>query len=357
MKLDKPKIIVFILFFLFGGCASKPECKVQSQAPASPETMGFIVGGKFLMGEAKSVFKDKPLTAKYVSNFYMDKTEVTNKMYKEYLGAKECNRTPKYIEDAILGADNLPVVDVTYADAKGFCTFYGKRLPTEAEWEYAGRGKLQLKKFPWGNNESVTMMNSRASKTLWAVAVKSYPANKYGLYDMAGNVREWVEDTYNKDFYSCHQKKLASKKDMDMIFTAKKDCRQDPLNKGFGRYKVTRGGSWHETDGYPCTISFRSFDKASYHAKDLGFRCASTAKEKNFVTEKLDELKGMFMEKAGENIPPNLASEELSSAFSDGFDPSSFDPANVDVSSVAKSAGVSVPKLDPNTALLGKENP
>ncbi len=317
--------VIWVLIFV--GCSSKPEtCIRPTLVKNNPENMSFITGGKFLMGEAHSFFKDKPLNPIYVSSFYMDKSEVTNAMYKEYLGTKKCNKPPRYIEDPILGQDEYPIVDVSYQDAKGFCKLYGKRLPTEAEWEYAARGKLEMKKFPWGNDENPNYMNYRESGNGWAVSVKSYPPNKYGLYDMSGNVREWVTDTYSKSFYDC-KKKVKKGFDMDSFFTAKKDCRQNPLNSVYGQYKVTRGGSWSYSNGYPATVSFRSFDLASYRGKDLGFRCASDIKlDDNIVTQKLKEFETTVMdginEKVPEGVPTDISSQELGNTFNGKFDPS-----------------------------------
>jgi len=278
------------------------------------------------MGHKSSgVFKDRPLKGVYVSSFYLDKTEVTNEMFLKYIGEKKCSKPPKYIEDKVLGGASLPVVDVSYTDAKEFCKFYGKRLPTEAEWEYAARGGLEMKNFPWGNSASETMMNYRHSGKSWAVNVKSYPPNKYGLYDMAGNVREWVVDTYERGFYNCpkKQKYKAAGVDLSKFFKDVDTCRINPINTSKGPFKVNRGGSWHHTNGYPATVDFRSFDKASYKGNDLGFRCASGTKKDNILVKKLKEMNKKVSEELGveipEDIPDNISKEEMKNAFGNKF--------------------------------------
>ncbi len=298
-------LCVSLLLFLNGcGEMEQQKCKPPELVKANTETMSFIPGGKFIMGDKDDAFGDKPLHKVYVSSFYMDKTEVTNGMYKQFLKDNPCVKPPKYLEDPELGADELPVVGVSYKDAKKFCTFYGKRLPTEAEWEYAARGKLKDKKYPWGNKPDKTLMNYRGSNNPHAVAVKSYPPNRYGLYEMTGNVREWVEDTYDKNFYK--------QGDED-------DYIKNPVNKDRGRLKVNRGGSWHYTEGDPATVSFRSFDVLFAKYSDLGFRCASDGK----VTLKKDVDK--FEEKIKETLkakkePVDFEKAEIDNEISMTFD-------------------------------------
>lgn len=320
-------IYLLLLTFLLVNCSQKEEvCTPPQMKPANVDTMSLIPGGKFLMGnKSGGAFKDHPLKAVYVSSFYLDKTEVTNEMFQKYIGEKKCSTPPKYMEDKELGGPKRPVVDVSYNDAKEFCKFYGKRLPTEAEWEYAARGGLEMKRFPWGNKESDTMMNYRDSNINWATDVKSYPPNKYGLYDMAGNVREWVADTYERGFYTCPEKKKyeAAGVNFNKFFKDVDHCRINPVNKSKGQFKVNRGGSWNYTNGYPATVDFRSFDKASYKGNDLGFRCASGTKRDNILVKKFKEMNKKISEELGveipEDIPDDISKEEMKNAFGNKF--------------------------------------
>jgi len=318
--------LLFSTALMLTACASKATCDAtESKASATnTDAMSLIIGGKYLMGTTKDYFKDKPLSGVYVGTFYIDKTEVTNAMYAEYLGAKACKvKPPKYMEDPDFGGEELPVVDVSYEDAKNYCKYYGKRLPTEAEWEYVARGKYQVKKFPWGNKESTLKMNFRKSKHNWAIAVKSYPPNRYAVYDMVGNVREWVEDTYRRDYYTSRcSKEKGQKFTLATLMTSKyNDCRINPVNRERGRLKVNRGGSWHYTNGYPNTVSFRSFDIADYKSNDLGFRCARDLKVDNMLTQKFTEYKAILAEELGFNADElDVSKEELDGLFDGKFD-------------------------------------
>jgi formylglycine-generating enzyme required for sulfatase activity len=319
-------VFLLILLSLFTGCAPKANCDATTSKASATNTdpMSLIIGGKYLMGTTKDYFKDKPLSGVYVGTFYIDKTEVTNAMYTEYLGTLTCpNKPPKYIDDADLGGEELPIVDVSYEDAKNYCKYYGKRLPTEAEWEYVARGKYKNKAFPWGNKESKLQMNFRDSAHHWAIAVKSYPPNKYGVYDMAGNVREWVEDTYRRDYYTlrCSNEATQTFSLATFMTSQYNDCRINPVNQEKGRLKVNRGGSWHYTNGYPNTVSFRSFDLADYKSNDLGFRCARDLKMDNILTQKFKEYKTKLTDELGIDTDAlDVSEEELNGLFDGEFD-------------------------------------
>ena len=127
------------------------------------------------------------------SAFYMDIYEVTNAQYRDFLQATR-HGEPEYWNDSKFNVPNQPVVGVTWPDAVAYCDWAGKRLPTENEWEWADRGSLKGKKYPWGNqapNSSRANYDKNVGET---TPVGSYPVNGYGLYDMAGNVREWCRD-------------------------------------------------------------------------------------------------------------------------------------------------------------------
>ena len=327
----KKRVFFSLILLFFGGCATKEVCSKPEILDLSNETMSFIRGGEFLMGDYNDSFGDKPPKEVYVDSFFIDKTEVTNKMYREYLKAQKCPpKKPPFLDDPILGADNLPVVGVTYREALKFCQFYQKRLPTEAEWEYSAKGGFNLKKFPWGDEESSDFMNYRGSKIGKPVAVKSYPPNRYGLYDMAGNVREWVLDTYEKDFYkySCLKSPLNPSfsgfinRGIKGIY--KSDCYKNPLNLAKGSYKVNRGGSYEYSEGYPDTVSFRFFDLASYRGKDLGFRCASDAKKENWLLRKFHNFTKKFIDNG---IDVNNLQKNIEDNFQNRF--KNFEPPTI----------------------------
>ena len=168
--------------------------------PIVPEGMLLIRGGRFMMGtdDASADADVRPAHEIGVTDFYLDETEVTNQQYQKFV--KETGRAapPHWINGEFpSGEANLPVWSVSWDDAKAFAAWAKKRLPTEAEWEYAARGSDNLK-YPWGPDWSPRYSNSKEDGRDKPVAVRSYPGGKSwcGVYDMAGNVSEWVEDEY-----------------------------------------------------------------------------------------------------------------------------------------------------------------
>lgn len=293
-------ILATMIVLLFTACSTKELVKNPAMLSLSNDTMSYVYGQEFVMGTYNDFFGDKPPREVLIDNFYIDKTEVTNGAYRQYIDETGgAVIRPPYIDDFGWGLDTLPVVGVSHTDAKKFCKHYGKRLPTEAEWEFAARAGKNFQDYPWGNEENPDFMNFRDSNNTWAVDVASYPPNDFGLYDMTGNVREWVEDTYEKDFYkrSCTVSPWNFQSFLDMfkdpaIFTNpvtsvyKSNCNYNPVNRTKSVYKVTRGGSWDYSEGYPATVSFRSFDRLDLGYKDLGFRCAANADKTSWIREK-----------------------------------------------------------------------
>ncbi len=251
---------------------------VPNTAPAprtAPAGMVWIPGGEFSMGAADSpsdgevgmqATKDsRPIHRVYVDGFFMDATDVTNAQFARFVKATSyvtvAERKPRqedyptappenlvagsvvfsppdhavpltdhyqwwsYVHGAnwrhptgpkstIVGKDNFPVVQIAYEDAVAYAKWAGKRLPTEAEWEFAARGGLAGKPFVWGSEfkpNGKWMANTHqgqfpnqdtgADGHAGIAPVKSYPANGYGLYDMAGNVWQWTSDWYRPDYY------------------------------------------------------------------------------------------------------------------------------------------------------------
>ena len=181
------------------------------------EGMVLIPAGEFRMGSNERD-DEKPIHSVYVDAFYMDKYEVTNAEYAEFLNAKGKHTHGsitwyntgqgisriEYVSGeyrAKTGYANHPVVHVSWYGAMAYAEWKGKRLPTEAEWEKAARGNLSGLKYPWGNtiDSSKANYNNHIKDT---TAVGKYTANGYGLFDMAGNVWEWCLDEYNAGFYA-----------------------------------------------------------------------------------------------------------------------------------------------------------
>lgn len=182
----------------------------------------------------------------------------------------------------INGKERHPVVHVSWFDAIAYCEWAGKRLPTEAEWEYASRGGIKNAVFPWGNEK---INNEKAKANTWngkfpfennewdgfyfTSPVQSYEPNGYGLYDMAGNVWEWCSDFYDENYYSTLHNKIA--------YNPKGPEKSFDSNEPYAQKRVTRGGSFlcHESycSGYRNSMRMKTTpDTGSVHT---GFRTAS----------------------------------------------------------------------------------
>ncbi|MGB9597060.1 MAG: SUMF1/EgtB/PvdO family nonheme iron enzyme [Candidatus Poribacteria bacterium] len=256
----------------------KPDIKIPPPEPSEESPMVLIPAGEFYMGIDRSEipelvnwakgydqsviaswFEDEtPRHKVYLDAYYIDVYEVTNEMYAKFLKATN-HKPPKYWDDPRFNDPKQPVVGVTWEDAKAYCDWAGKRLPTEAEWEKAARGGLIGKRFPWGDDASHDYANyyGTVGTDVWGYSspVGKFAPNGYGLYDMAGNVFEWCADWYEKDYYS-------------------KSPTDNPQGPSSGKTRVVRGGGY----GYPINFLRVSDRFGSYFPSNsypyVGFRCA-----------------------------------------------------------------------------------
>jgi formylglycine-generating enzyme required for sulfatase activity len=313
------------------------------QPGEQPNGMVWIPGGEFSMGSEDPRGKEhgghnpmndtRPIHRVYVDGFWMDKTEVTNEQFEKFAKATGyitvAEKTPlaedfpgaqlenlvagsvvfspphhpvplnnhyqwwSYVKGAnwrhpsgprsdLKGREKYPVVHISYEDAVSYCKWAGKRLPTEAEWEFAARGGLSGNVYAWGNelNPNGRWMantfqgsfpNQEAPKDGYAgiAPVAQFPPNRYGLYDMAGNVWEWVSDWYRPDYYA----QLAA---TGIVARNPQgpDTPFDPAEPN-EKKRVHRGGSFLCTEQY-CTrymVGTRGKGEVGTGTNHLGFRC------------------------------------------------------------------------------------
>jgi formylglycine-generating enzyme required for sulfatase activity len=166
---------------------------------SSDKDMVLIPKGEFTMGSNEH--SDEAKHQVVLDAYLIDKFEASNARYKEFMKASG-HPAPAYWDDPRLSKANQPVVGVDWNDASAFCKWEGKRLPTEAEWERAAKGPQGDNHYPWGHTLDPKKANY-GQNVGHTTPVDSYPegVSGYGLYNMAGNVFEWVEDWYDLKYY------------------------------------------------------------------------------------------------------------------------------------------------------------
>jgi formylglycine-generating enzyme required for sulfatase activity len=221
--------------------------------------MAYIKGGTFQMGSNNGEADEKPVHSVTVSSFCMDKTEFTNKN-RDDVKAKNPNLGSNLTwpqSSVNFNAQAQPLVTINWFEADAICKKQGKRLPTEAEWEYAARGGVSTCEYgtfqcaaPTSSNACWSCENGTCNKTS-TCTVMSYSANAFGLYDMSGNVWEWVADWYNA--------------------YPGGSIGAVPANT----YRVVRGGSWSNYFRSSLRATNRGYNEPGNRLHNFGFRCVS----------------------------------------------------------------------------------
>lgn len=248
-------VLLVITAFVFSISLSQ-----ESQDITNPEVvkgeMVLIPGGEFLMGKDDEG-DCSPAHKVYVDSFYIDKYEVTNAQYYQFCKETE-RKLPEFwgIAEFHSGPDfpDYPVIGITWRDAEAYAEWAGKRLPTEAEWEYAARGGLVGMNYPNGDEVDSTQANYSVKGIMrGTVPVDSYSPNGYGLYNMSGNVWEWVSDYYDGEYY-------------------KESPSKNPQGPEDGKFRVIRGGGWH-SGPYCNRVYYRKALPSNWVDFAVGFRC------------------------------------------------------------------------------------
>lgn len=247
--------------------ASSPAAinSAKTARPKDLETMVFIPAGNFLQGSDTRLDDEGPIHNVYIEDYYIDKYEVTNTQYERFVRATE-HRKPVYWVTGTYPKKKVfhPVIFVDWFDAKAYCKWAEKRLPTESEWEKAARG-TDGRNFPWGDDFVEEKANVPDLGMGGTMSVGSFVGGKspYGLYDMTGNVWEWTS-TWYKPYPGSNDAKT---------------------NTFYGeKNKILKGGSWFDCFFYKCGLSAYTFNR-SHFAPDVknntfGFRCAKSASTK-----------------------------------------------------------------------------
>jgi len=223
-------------------------------------TMVYVPEGYFSMGSENRKSDTAPIHNVWLDAFWIDKTDVTNSMYALCVQAGNCRQPRRGDSDTrsqYYGNpqyDDFPVIRVSWNDATTYCTWAGRRLPTEAEWEKAARG-TDGRIYPWGN-ELADATGNYNYNTGDTTGVLSYPAgaSPYGALDMAGNVWNWISDWYDPSYYS---------------YTPDRN----PSGPASGTYHVIRGGSWGSSLDNIYSY-YRNYNTPSFDNEYIGFRCA-----------------------------------------------------------------------------------
>ena len=277
-----------LLLSSLGGCRRYTEDEVEPDTVDSSDIprMVLIPAGEFEMGsnDAEAENNEQPVRTVYVDAFYMDETEVTNTQFKAFLlenpqwqkgrvNAKFADADYLYLwngNNYPNGKGNHPVVWVSWYAAMAYAEWADKRLPTEAEWEYAARGGLEGKKYPNGN--TITPADANYDNAGGTTSVTKYPKNGYGLYDMAGNVWEWCLDEYDAEFYFTFPRDGVARNPLSGANSV------EWLMDNFTNVKVSRvlrGGSWHNSERY-VRVAYREYVRPTSANDIFGFRCART---------------------------------------------------------------------------------
>jgi formylglycine-generating enzyme required for sulfatase activity len=237
--------------------AQQDELKQLAQhGIAQPEGMVVIPAGEFWMGADDGLKDARPLHRVYLSSYWLDKYEVTNARYRRCVEGGGC--TPPKDRQAFddLERAQHPVTNITWNQARSFCQWQGRRLPTEAEWEKAARG-TDGRRYPWGNDWNIVksrVSNAVAANAIESVGRQAASSSPYGVFDLIGNASQWVKDWYAEDFYQ----------------TSPARDPQGPLR---GSFRVLRGGEWNEKPSN-LQASYRGWDEVTYWGPTLGVRCA-----------------------------------------------------------------------------------
>ena len=277
--LDITVVLSAILVFGIGSIrAAEPQAGANGLAGGAQSITGkdgapmmLIPAGAFTMGSNDGLPAERPEHTVTLDAYIIDRYEVSLQLYRKFLLEAKRDAPPTWDDEAAETVGDRPAVGMGWGDAVAYCTWAGKRLPTEAEWEKAARG-TDGRRYPWGHmqpfvdianynrgiwvSEAVTLVGVAGGVEGMSVrhGLKEGGRSPYGLHHMAGNAAEWVADWYDRDYYS-------------------KSPDKAPTGPSSGEKRVIRGGSWSDL---PMTlrVSARVSAEPDFQDRTVGFRCA-----------------------------------------------------------------------------------
>jgi formylglycine-generating enzyme required for sulfatase activity len=304
-KMASPHLTRFLTFATKNELSNEARVMLGQKSPSSndnstnsndnsflakqpPKNMIFVPSGFFIMGSNDHGEDEAPEHKTYLDSYYIDRYEVSANDFALFLN--DVNNINGYYHDNKYGTlfyngkyqprkgfANHPINNVKWKGAHAYCRWKGKRLPTEAEWEKAARGE-DGRKYPWGNK----LPTQKLARYLqvWTKEIKhhvmvpvdffSEGTSPYGVLHMAGNVKEWVDDWFDREYYDDPANHI------------------NPKGQIGGEYKVLRGGSWRDLTGFIYS-SFRNNAYPDSRLDDYGFRCAKSTETKK-ETKQLTKL-------------------------------------------------------------------
>ncbi len=258
--------------------AVNPPAELSPDEEPLEEELVEIPAGPFVRGTSRGGFDERPERIIYLDSFFIDRYEVTNAQYSAFLkatGHRKAGPPSRYAKNtARMRGVNQPVVYVSWEDAKAYCAWRGRRLPSEAEWEKAMRG-TDGRLWPWGNVEIQDGANWARVDDGFDVAapVGSVRSDEspYGVMDGAGNVMEWVDDWYQENAYAASEERNSASPE-------------------YGTYKVLRGAAYTSA-GSDLRITARSKMMLDFRDETIGFRCAQSRVERGISDDALNSKK------------------------------------------------------------------
>jgi len=319
------KIFIFLLFFVFiacdsddsasgkesEGCKSDNSCdknlycnlKTKSCEVCSVDTgiisfcedgLCTVSEGDFCMGcqELEGVYCNEdelPYHKIYLKTYKIDQYEVTAASFKECVKDGGCKKKHIYLDESVncnynvAGKENYPMNCINWLGAEEYCKWKGKRLPTEAEWEKAARG-IDGRMYPWNSStfgckfsvvdpdEFINDNEGCALNKTWSIGLLATGISPYGLYDMSGNVMEWVSDYYSNTYYTDIQ-------NIEMPDDSEAKNTDNPQGPETGKSRVLRGGGWKTFSKDVYTFRRTRYVPEFGH-DDYGFRCVEDIPKK-----------------------------------------------------------------------------